>query len=105
MSCTISPLTAWILLSGPEPYGALSKFGLLRLFALMSKLILLSDKIIPVTEDILLLTEVSRLVPVIIAVLTNVCPACIDERSDPVKVIVPPLPAGNVQIFHVSVGT
>jgi hypothetical protein len=41
---------------------------------------------------------------VIVALFTNVCPACIVKVKTQVNVIVPPLPAGSVAIFRVVVG-
>jgi len=103
-NCTRSPLTAWINVVGPEPYGALSNCGLVRLFAETLTLMFVSHWMVHVTVAELFPVAHSMLVVVMFAVLTNTYHELSKLASVHVNTIVPPLPAGSVQMVNALTG-
>lgn len=104
MNWTISPLTAWIIVLGPEPYGALSNCALVRLFAMISTVTFASHCIVHVAVELLFPVFVSVLVVLIFAVFANTYHDVSKFVSVHVSIIVPPLHAGSVPIVNVVAG-
>ncbi len=76
VNCTRSPLTARIIIFGPlAPYCVVSYCGLVRLFAVISKVIFGNAAIVPVTVTALFPVTDSILVVAIVALFTIVSPA------------------------------
>ncbi|MEI6118258.1 MAG: hypothetical protein WCP92_03270 [bacterium] len=105
VSCTISPLTAWINTLGPEPYGALSNAGFVRLFAIISSVTFAIPCTVPVTVELLFPVAESKLVVVIFAVFTKVVHDKENAFIVHVSIIVHPLPAGSVPRVNVFTGS
>lgn len=89
---------------GPDPYGALFSCGLVRLLTATLTKIASLPWMFPVAEALLLPVADSVLVVVIFALLTNWYHDMKVELNVPVSVIVPPLPAGSVQMVNVVAG-
>lgn len=89
VSWTISPLIAWINVVGPEPYGALSYCGLVRLFTLKSKVTFETHWMIHVTVELLFPSIHSGLAVAISTVLVNTYHEFNALVSVHVRIIVP----------------
>ena len=100
----ISPLIAWIKLSDQEPYGSVSRCGLLRLFAMIFRLTLATPTTVPVAIAKLFPVVASSSVVVIFTLLAKVHPELYIALSVPVTTKLPPLPAGKELIVNVVVG-
>ena len=89
---------------GPEPYGALSNAGLVRLFAMISTVTLAIHFTVQVTVEILFPVAHSTLVVLIFAVLTKTYHEVSNVVNVHVSTMDHPLPAGSVQIVNVLIG-
>lgn len=100
----ISPLIAWIKLSDQEPYGRVSRCGLLRLLAIIFTLTLATPTTVPVAIAKLFPVVVSLSLVVMFTLLAKDHPEVYMASSVPVTTKLPPLPAGKVPIANVVVG-